>query len=87
MNAVTHTVELLLRVEAKRATKYLAHNLVVSAQRKSWGNKFDKRDSRIEIALKIGSPNYEEKEFINSCKKAGEPFPVKKIQLKYFPKK
>jgi hypothetical protein len=33
----------------------------------------------------IGIPNYL-REFIRKCKKAGEPFPVKKIQLKFLPK-
>jgi hypothetical protein len=28
-------------------------------------------------------PYCREKEFIKKCKKVGEPFPVKKIQLKY----
>jgi hypothetical protein len=34
----------------------------------------------------IGKPNYEEREFIKKCKKAGEPFPVKKIQVKFYNK-
>ena len=87
MNAVTHTVELLLRSEAHKATKYLSDKEVVNATRKLVGGKIDKRDRSIEILLKIGKPNYQEREFIKQCKKAGEPFPVKKVQLKYPPKK
>lgn len=87
MNAVTKTVELLLRTEAKRTTKYLSPDLVISAQRKTWNNKINKRDTRIEVILKIGKPNYLEAEFIKKCKKAGEPFPIKKIQIKDFPPK
>lgn len=87
MNAVTHTVEMLLRQEAHRATKYLSEKEVVTATRKLFGNKIDKRDRNIEIILKIGRPNYIEREFIKQCKKAGEPFPVKKIQLKFPPKR
>lgn len=87
MSAISGTVEMLLRTEAKRATKYLDANTVVSAQRKTWGNKIDKRARSTEITLKLGAPNYAEREFIKMCKKAGEKFPVKKIQLKFFPKK
>jgi len=39
------------------------------------------------MVLTIGRPNYAEREFIKLCKKAGEPFPVKKMQLKFYPKK
>lgn len=84
---VQTVVDMLLENNAKRATKYISDKLVVAAQRKSFGNKIDKRERRIEISLKIGVPNYAEKEFIASCKKAGEPFPVKKVQLKFFPTK
>lgn len=87
MNAITKTVEMLLRTESKRATKYLSSDLVVSAQRKSYGNKLDRRGHNIDIVLKIGKPNYAERDFIKQCKKAGEPFPVKKVQLKAFPSK
>jgi hypothetical protein len=34
-----------------------------------------------EIVVTIGKPNYAERKFIELAKKAGEPFPIKKIQL------
>ncbi len=86
-SAVNRTVISLLEVGAKRATVYLSPTLVVSAQRKSWSNKVTRRDRRAEISLKIGQPNYLERRFIQQCKKAGEPFPVRKLQLKFFPKR
>jgi hypothetical protein len=86
-NAISQTVEVLLLNKAKRTTKYISEKLVVSAQRKSWGNKIDGRDRTTEIVMKIGAPNYLEREFIKKAKKAGEPFPIKKVQIKFFPAK
>lgn len=86
MKWITKPVEMLLRTDSKRATKYISPTEVVSVQRKSYGNKIDRRDQSIELIVKIGKPNYAEREFIRQCKKAGEPFPVKKVQLKEFPK-
>jgi hypothetical protein len=39
-----------------------------------------------EYKLTIGTPNYLERKFIKICKKAGEPFPIKNIQLKFYHK-
>ncbi|MDZ4342137.1 MAG: hypothetical protein U1E51_06820 [Candidatus Binatia bacterium] len=38
------------------------------------------------FSLTLGGPNYEAREFIRRCQKAGEPFPVKKVQLRFWPK-
>jgi hypothetical protein len=84
MRYVEATVAALIGNTARRATKFIAPNYVVSAQRVTWGNRIDKRDKRIQIALKIGTPNYHERQFIKDCVKAGEPFPVKKIKLMFF---
>lgn len=81
-NAITRAVICLLETEARRATIYLDDKTVVSACRRL---KPRKSDRSVDLVLKLGKPNYREREFIASCKKAGEPFPVKKIQLKYFP--
>ena len=75
----------LIKLEAKRAMKYLSDKSVVTAMRRTYKGKILKKDN-IDIVLKIGKPNYAEREFIKLCKKAKEPFPVKRIQLKY-PKK
>lgn len=66
--------------ELKRATKYLSDKLIVRATRV---RKFDRRDGQVEMVLTIGKPNAMERDFIKDCKIAGEPFPVKKIQLKW----
>jgi|SRR3989337_1729212 len=88
LNSITGVIEGLLRINAVRATKYLAPNQIVRATRKNYGDIKITGRSRIEILLTIGHPNYLEREFVRDCKKSGEPFPVKKIQFKlYSPKK
>lgn len=76
-------VNMLDGIGAVMATKYLAPNLVVRATRRG---KFDKRNRSFEFVVTIGKPNYRERDFIAQCKRAGEKFPIKKIQLKYPPK-
>jgi len=66
---------------AYKATKYLNDKLTIKATRKRYKDKILKNRA-IDIIFTIGKPNYEEREFIKKCKKAGELFPVKKIQVK-----
>lgn len=81
--AIAEVVEAVIVNNAKRATKYFAANDVVTATRKLYKGRIDKRDKSIVIVLKIGRPNYAEREFIKQCKKVKEPFPIKRVQLKY----
>lgn len=83
MNAITNVVEAVLRTDAVRATKYLAHNQVVRATKRTFRNFERGPRENVEVLLTLGRPNYVEREFIKACKKAGEPFPVKKVQLKF----
>jgi hypothetical protein len=69
------------KAPVRRATLFVAKDYVVSA---CLQNRPDKRDRRHTIILKIGRPNFLEREFIRACQKASEPFPVKKIQLKFY---
>lgn len=71
---------------AVKAVKYLSTNQVVKATRKLYkynNRRIDKRHD-VEIVVKIGRPNYLEREFIKLCQKAHEPFPIKKVQLKLY---
>ena len=82
--AISNVVETLINTDGKRAVKYLDAKTVVSACRRF------KRSSRAQVAdfvLKIDAPNYLERKFISACKAAGEPFPVKKVQIKAWPVK
>lgn len=76
-------IQSLLDHEAYHATKFLSPSLIVRA---TGPKKWDKRDAAIHLTVTIGVPNCTEKEFIKDCQKAGEPFPVKGIILKFAPK-
>ncbi len=83
-NAVAEVVITAYTLAVRRATKYVSPTLIVRATRTLIKKKIDKRD--FEVTLTIGKPNSRERNFIKDCKKAGEPFPVKKIQLQDPPK-
>lgn len=67
---------------ARKATVYIAPDSVVKITRQ---RKPEKRGRGETFVLTIGKPNHAERAFIAKCKKAGEPFPVRKAQLKFFP--
>ena len=69
---------------AYKATKYISEKETLKATRKRYKGNILKRHA-VEIMFTLGKPNYEERDFIKKCKKAGEPFPIKKIQMR-FPK-
>ena len=86
-SSVCRVVEACLEVGARKAEIYLSPDLVVRATRRHKLNGSRCSQIHHEILLTIGKPNYAEREFIRDCKKAGEPFPVKKMQLKWFSEK
>ena len=65
---------------ARRATKYLSPKWIVRATAPNFKRSNDVRHG--QMVLTIGRPAYAERQFIKAAKKAGEPFPVKKVQLK-----
>ena len=77
---VAAVVDVLTRTGAYRATKYISETHTVKATRR---HKVRRGEPLGECVLTMGRPNYDEREFIKKCKKAGERFPVKKIQLKF----
>lgn len=80
---------------AHHATKYLTPKLRIKLTRKAYEDDFRRGAFSTtaaalrnqEFTLSVGDPNYEERQFVADCRKAGEPFPVKQIQLKYLPKR
>ena len=76
--------EALIYSDMKTATKYLTTKLVVRA---TWHNKPAKANRLERMAVTYGCPNYLEVKFIKDCIAAKEPFPVKNIVLKPWPKK
>ena len=68
----------------RSAVKFIDPKLVVRATRRF---KPDRRNTRTEILLTVGRPNYAERKFVKLCVKAGEPFPVKRVQVRRYAKK
>lgn len=62
----------------KRVTSYVHPKFTIKATALQ---KPTKRDLSQTLVVTIGRPNYRECQFIKKCKKAGEPFPVKKLQI------
>jgi hypothetical protein len=84
-NAVARVVEAIMETpDLKRATLYLDDRTVVKATRI---HKVYACERSHSLVLTYGKPNYAERKFIALCKKAGEPLPVRKIQLKWYPVK
>ena len=80
--ATSNVINALKQDKVYSAIKYLSPTFVVRATRKRFGKKLPAKNQNFEATLVIGRPNYEQREFIKLCKKAGEPFPVKMVQLK-----
>lgn len=80
---VEKVLDALSDPEVRKATAYIATDLVVTATR---SHRLDKRSKSHSVLLTTGRPNYRGRMFVKACQKAGEPFPVKKIQIKHWPK-
>ena len=81
---ITLVCDVLLNGDYKSVIKYVTPKFVVKA---TWHQKPNNKNRSESILVTVGQPNYLERKFIKLCEKAGEPFPVKKVQLKYYPKK
>jgi hypothetical protein len=82
--ATSSVIKALLHSDAKKASVYLSEKLVVSACRRF---KADRRSTREDYVLKIGTPNYRERAFLRTCRAAGQPLPVRRVQLQAWPRK
>ena len=81
---IRHVVETVLEdYLIRKATRFISPKLVVRAVRQ---HKPRRDDIRTTLVLTFGKPNFREREFIRACIKAKEPFPVKKMQVKWYPK-
>ncbi len=69
--------------EIRRATLYLSPKMTIKLTRQGR----DRRSTHHTYLLTIGKPNWRERQHIKVLQKAKEPFPVKKIQLTFYPKK
>lgn len=71
----------LIDFNVRKATKFVSPDFVVKATRQM---KPDRRGRSWTVILTFGKPNFRERLFVKSCQKAGEAFPVKKVQLKFY---
>lgn len=81
---IGRVAEALIASPDKTATKYLSPKLVVRA---TWHNKPASANRQECMVVTFGCPNCRETKFIALAKKAKEPFPIKRIILKPWPKK
>lgn len=77
---VASAVQSLAMTGAMRATKYISpkHTVKVTRQR-----ALDRRERAATFLVTIGTPNYRERQFIKDAVKAGEAFPIRKVQLQF----
>jgi hypothetical protein len=68
---------------ARTATKYVDPKTVVRA---TWRFKPNNKNTREEIVITFGEPNYLDRQFIKKMKKVGESLPYG-VVLKPYPKK
>lgn len=90
MSFVPRVLSALEASKAHTSVKYLSDKLVIRATRLMYGpvgKRHIPAGHDLHVVLTIGKPNYIQRTFIKMCKKSGEPFPVKKIQLKFASKK
>lgn len=66
------------------AAKYVGTNFVIRVTNR---DRMIKRSAWFAVVVKVGKPNFLERRFIRACQKSGEPFPVKKIQLRAWSKR
>ena len=79
--SIYKAVETLLESGARKATVFQHPSLTVVATRRV---RPDKREAIVEILLTIGRPNAHNCKVGCDLQIAGEPFPVKKVQLEWW---
>lgn len=82
--AVALLTKALLDSDARQAVKYVSEKEVIRATRRAYKGR--RQRYREEVLISVCKPNYRERDFIWKCKDAKEPFPIKKIQYKFFKK-
>lgn len=82
--AVARALRTIIARKARTATVILSPTQTVVVSRR---HKIDRRNTREEFVVTIGKPNYDNRAFIKAAKKAGEPFPIRNVLVKDWPKK
>ena len=66
----------------RMATSSISPKLTLKVTRQK---PLDKRDHAETFIVTYGRPNYAERQFIKDCVAAGEPFPIRKVQVRRWP--
>ena len=83
--SISKAVEAVLLDGVRKAIVYQHPQLVITATRRNTAHGGPSRFNLIEVSLTIGKADSRRKRrFIKDCLAAGEPFPVKKVQLEWF---
>ena len=83
--SIAQAVETILEEpNVRQATVYFDERTIVRTTARA---RPDRRSKSTVILLTVGAPNFVERRFIRLCRQAGEPLPVRKVQLKFWPKK
>lgn len=75
---------LLAVSDCKSVIKVIDEKTIVKA---TWRFKPSSQNRREEMVVTMGEPDYRTRAFIKACKKANEPFPVKKPIIRHYPRK
>lgn len=81
--AAREVINALLLNGASRATKFISETDRVTVSRILFRGRIGRKTRSTSLVVSFGAPNYAERDFIARCKRSGEPFPVKKVQLKF----
>lgn len=82
---IGETISSVLAIpNVRRATAYLSDKFTIKATAQ---RKIGKADKSTTILVTVGAPNFVERRFIRLCKKAGVCFPLRQVQLQFWPKK
>jgi hypothetical protein len=80
---VALAIQTVVTLGAHSATKFVSPKHVVKVTQRLAAGRLPRKGSNLDFVVTVGSPNYADRLFIKKCLKAGEPFPVKKLQLKF----
>lgn len=84
LRGLEKSVRECLDTGCRKATAYISDSMVATATAR---HRPDKRNKRTEFVVKLGAPNFLERRFIRQCKKVGMCFPLRQVQLRWWPKK
>lgn len=74
---------LIANTGARRATAFLSARCTVKVTRQY---QFNRRATTETFLVTIGRPNYRERAYIKGLQASGEPFPVRRMQLTFWPR-